>query len=82
MKVRNIARFSPGRTVLASIIGVVILGTLILALPICRNTYVSLPDLFFTATSATCVTGLATATIEKFNTVGQIVFYFSYNLED
>jgi len=55
---RKLSKFSPSRTILLSVFITIIGGTLLLGLPIARTTYISWLDLFFTATSVTCVTGL------------------------
>ena len=61
---RKLSKFSPSRTILISVFITIIMGTLLLGLPIARTTYVSWLDLFFTATSVTCVTGLFTVPIQ------------------
>ena len=50
--------FSPGRTLLGTTLIAIGIGTLLLAIPFAQTTSHSLIDLIFTATSATCVTGL------------------------
>jgi trk system potassium uptake protein TrkH len=69
---RNILA-SPGRTVLLSIFLTICAGTLFLALPIAQQSPVPLLDCFFTATSATCVTGALTVPFESFTLFGKIV---------
>ncbi len=64
---------SPGRTLLGSIILTIIVGTFLLALPIAQKTPHHWLDLFFTATSATCVTGLLTVPLQSFTTFGHII---------
>lgn len=51
---------SPARIIILSFLLTITLGTLALSLPIARTVDVSWLDLFFTATSATCVAGLFT----------------------
>ncbi len=65
----------PARIVLLSFLSVILLGTFLLASPRATNgSSLSVVDALFTATSATCVTGLAVAdTGTKFTTFGQIV---------
>src|SRR3990167_11262823 len=73
MSSRKLAHFSPARTVLFSIFLTIIIGTLLLALPIARIRAIGLIDLFFTATSATCVTGLFTIPLSDFTFFGQCI---------
>ena len=61
---RKLSRFSPSRTILISVFITIITGTLLLGTPYARTAYVSWLDLFFTATSVTCVTGLFTVPIQ------------------
>ncbi|MBI4151911.1 Trk family potassium uptake protein [Candidatus Woesearchaeota archaeon] len=61
----------------------IIVGTLLLLLPAVHreNVDVSLPDAFFTATSATTVTGLSTVTVSStFNFWGQLIILVLINL--
>lgn len=67
---------SPGRIIALGFAVVIAVGTLLLLLPISRQPGVELSALnaLFTATSATCVTGLVTvSTAETFSTFGQAV---------
>jgi len=73
MGIRKLAHFSPARTILVSVFIMIGLGTLLLALPMARTVEIPLIDLFFTATSATCVTGLFTISLASFTTFGKIV---------
>jgi trk system potassium uptake protein len=69
-------RFHPAQIVVMSFGAVIALGTLLLALPLSTQSGQSmrLIDAFFTATSATCVTGLALFdTGTYFSVFGQIV---------
>lgn len=65
--------FSPGRLVLLSIILTIIFGTLLLMMPMCQKTHISMLDCFFTATSSTCVTGVLTVPFESFTLLGKLV---------
>jgi len=73
---KKLATFAPGRIVLMSIFGTIIAGTLALALPIARTEWIPLLDLFFTATSATCVTGMFTVPLAKFTFFGHCIILF------
>lgn len=69
-------RLSPGQIVIASFAVLIMIGTALLSLPIAwaEGKEVKLIDAFFTATSATCVTGLATLGIsEHFSFIGQCI---------
>jgi trk system potassium uptake protein TrkH len=68
--------FSPSRTILFSMILTIFVGTLALSLPLARVTEIPIIDLFFTATSCTCVTGLLTVPIESFSDFGLIIIMF------
>lgn len=68
--------FQPAQLMLMSFIGVIIFGTVLLMLPAATTTGENTPLLnaFFTATSATCVTGLIVYdTATHFTLFGQIV---------
>lgn len=73
MAIKTLAHFSPGRTILLSIFVTILIGTLLLSLPIARKTEIPIIDLLFTATSATCVTGLFTVPLQHLTTFGQCV---------
>lgn len=64
---------SPGLIVLLSLFLVIMLGTFLLNLPVAQHIPTSLLDTFFTATSATCVTGLFTVPLDHFTTFGHII---------
>ncbi len=69
-------KLAPAQIVILSFSGIIFLGTLLLALPIssAEGKTISLIDAFFTATSATCVTGLSTLSlIDNFSFIGQII---------
>src|SRR4029077_5462319 len=65
--------FSPSRILLLSVLGVITLGAALLALPFAQTTSHNLLDLFFTATSATCVTGLLTIPLQEFTLFGKTI---------
>lgn len=73
MAYRTIAQLSPGRIILLSLFVTMVLGTGALALPFSRLTPIPLIDLFFTAASATCVTGLFTVPLDQFTTIGHFI---------
>src|SRR5689334_16025054 len=64
---------SPGRTVLLTILLTICFGTLLLMLPMAQQVAISPLDCFFTATSATCVTGVLTVPFEHFSFEGQCI---------
>jgi trk system potassium uptake protein TrkH len=64
---------SPGRTILFSMIITITLGTLLLSSDWAQAEPISLLDCLFTATSATCVTGLLTVPLDFFTTEGHAV---------
>ena len=64
---------SPSRILLVSVLGIILLGTCLLALPFAQLVPHNLLDLFFTATSATCVTGLLTIPLTEFSLFGKTI---------
>lgn len=72
---KKIAKFSPGRIILYSLIGTILIGTLLLSLPIAQHHPVSVLDTFFTATSVTTVTGLIVQPITDFTPFGQTIIF-------
>jgi trk system potassium uptake protein TrkH len=64
---------SPSHIILFSFFVLIILGTTLLSLPLSRFSHIPLIDLFFTATSATCVTGLFTIPLSNFTMFGKTV---------
>lgn len=65
---------SPTRVIVSSFVVVILIGALLLMLPISTHNGISALDAFFTATSATCVTGLvAVDTGTAFTGFGQAV---------
>lgn len=68
--------FTPIRLVMLSFFVIIMVGTLLLLLPfaIKRQGSLSVIDALFTATSATCVTGLSVASLhDEFTVFGQVV---------
>lgn len=65
--------FSPGRTVLLSIFLTICLGTVLLMLPGAQKVPIALLDCFFTATAATCVTGVLTIPFDSFTLFGKSI---------
>ncbi|NLF80717.1 MAG: H(+)-transporting ATPase, partial [Clostridia bacterium] len=55
-------KMTPAKYIASSFTAVILLGAFLLSLPACLNSGVDLSpvDAFFTATSAVCITGLAT----------------------
>ena len=71
-----LTKLSAPQKIALSFVLVILLGTLLLMLPITNRSGIGLNalDALFTATSATCVTGLVTVTtMEQFNILGHIV---------
>lgn len=69
-------RLSPARVIVGSFLGVILCGTLLLMLPFATRQPGSIPfiNALFTATSATCVTGLVVYdTFAGFTIFGQVV---------
>ena len=69
-------KLAPAQIVILSFSAIIAVGTLLLLLPISTlpGKNLSLVDAFFTATSATCVTGLSTLSLaDNFSFLGQIV---------
>jgi trk system potassium uptake protein len=64
---------SPGRTILLSIFITICLGTLFLMLPVAQARPIPFVDCLFTATSATCVTGVLTVPFDSFTLFGKII---------
>ncbi len=73
MRFRRTLTDSPGRTVLLTIALTIVMGTGLLMLPAAQNTPISLIDCFFTATSATCVTGVLTVPFDYFTLFGKCI---------
>ncbi len=69
-------RFSPARTLVVGFLAIIVVGMLLLCLPISSKSreFTSLFDCLFTATSASCVTGLVVLdTYSHWSLFGQIV---------
>ena len=69
-------KLAPAQIVIISFCAIVLLGTLFLATPFAaaEGKSIGFVDAFFTATSATCVTGLSTLSLnENFSFFGQLV---------
>jgi trk system potassium uptake protein TrkH len=73
MKPAALFHFSAGRILFLSFIFVILVGFLLLSLPQARTEEISLLNLFFTATSMTCVTGLQVVSIKSFTLFGHCV---------
>ncbi len=76
MALKRMQFFSPSRTIFLSIVTAILLGTFLLALPMSQTRPLPLIDVFFTATSATTVTGLLTIPIDSFTHIGLCVIMF------
>ena len=76
MSSSRLARFSAGRVILLALFCAILTGAALLALPIARHISIPFIDLLFTATSATCVTGIFTISLEHFTLFGQCVILF------
>lgn len=69
-------KLSPAQLVIVSFGIIIVVGTMLLVLPISAKAgkTIALVDAFFMATSATCVTGLATnSLVDEFSLFGQLV---------
>ncbi|HLJ31927.1 MAG TPA: potassium transporter TrkG [Candidatus Babeliales bacterium] len=73
MSKNKVIDISPAHIILFSFFILIICGTLLLALPIARLKPMAFIDLFFTATSATCVTGLFTLPLSNFTFFGKTI---------
>lgn len=73
MSKNKLIDISPAHIILFSFFILIICGALLLALPIAHIKPVPFIDLFFTATSATCVTGLFTLPLSNFTFFGKAV---------
>lgn len=69
----KLAHFSPGLVILITVSLTILAGALCLALPQARTTEIAFLDLLFTATSATCVSGLFTIPLDQFTTFGHAI---------
>lgn len=76
MKKRFFCRWTTTQIIMLSFLAVILLGSLLLALPISAADGIAVPylDALFTATTATCVTGLVTlTTVSTWSVFGQVV---------
>lgn len=74
MKVKNKLKIGTTQIIALGFIFTIIIGTLFLKLPISHNGDLKIFDALFVATSATCVTGFSTVTLEStFTIFGQFV---------
>src|SRR5579863_2316459 len=73
MSKKKIIDISPAHIIFFSFFILILCGTLLLALPIAHVKPISFIDLFFTATSATCVTGLFTIPLSNFTMFGKTI---------
>lgn len=68
-----ISNLSPAHIIIMSFFILIICGTFLLSLPYSRTQSIALIDLFFTATSATCVAGLFTIPLTSFTWIGKVI---------
>lgn len=73
MSKNKVIDLSPAHIIIFSFLILILLGTVLLSLPIAHIKPMSLIDLFFTSTSATCVTGLFTIPLNNFTFFGKAV---------
>ena len=76
MPVKKILRLTTTQIIMLSFLGMILLGSLLLALPVSASDGVPVPylDALFTATTATCVTGLVTLpTFSTWSVFGQVI---------
>lgn len=73
MSKNKLIDISPAHIILFSFFILIMCGALLLALPIAQIKPMPFIDLFFTATSATCVTGLFTLPLSNFTFFGKAV---------
>ena len=72
-----IKKLSPVKLIALSFIGLILIGSLLLYLPVSCKTETSYLNHLFIATSASCVTGLVTVTpCEQYTVFGQIILLF------
>lgn len=72
---RPITTFSPGKVILSSVCATIALGAVLLSFPACCIKPLPFLDLLFAATSATCVTGLFTVSLDQFTFFGQAILF-------
>ncbi len=76
---KSLREMSPVRLIVSSFFAIIVLGTALLRLPVASkgSQPISYVDTFFTATSATCVTGLTPFdTYSRWSIFGQVVILF------
>jgi trk system potassium uptake protein len=73
MLLRKYIFFSPGRTVLFTIFLAICFGSLLLMHSSAQRVPIAPIDCFFTATSATCVTGVLTIPFDSFTFTGKLI---------
>lgn len=73
MSKNKLIDIAPAHIILFSFFILIMFGAFLLSLPIAHIKPMSLIDLFFTATSATCVTGLFTIPLSNFTIFGKAV---------
>lgn len=73
MAPKKLLKFSPGRIILFSLLGAIIVGTILLALPFSRTVPLAWIDLFFISTSVITVTGLLPVPLTSFTPFGQFI---------
>ena len=81
---KTLKDMSPVRLIVSSFFAIIILGTSLLYLPIAsKNMHpVNFIDAMFTATSATCVTGLTPFdTYSQWSTFGQVIIMLHLQLD-
>ncbi|MBR2468462.1 MAG: Trk family potassium uptake protein [Clostridia bacterium] len=69
-------KFTPAKTIILGFVGIILIGTALLCLPISHQNrqWFSFVDSLFTSTSAVCVTGLTVIDVAKnFSLFGQII---------
>lgn len=72
MDSKKMIYFAPGRTLLFSTGALIIIGSILLALPYSRTCSMSWLDIIFSATSSVCVTGMFTVPLSNFSFLGQL----------
>jgi trk system potassium uptake protein TrkH len=73
MSKNKVIDISPAHIIIFSFLILIMFGALLLSLPIAHVKPMSFIDLFFTSTSATCVTGLFTIPLNNFTFFGKAV---------
>ncbi len=67
---------SPGRIIMCAMAALILLGTFLLWLPMSHVGELSFTNALFTATSATCVTGLMVVPLSSFTFIGHCILLF------